>query len=86
MTDPEMADRTYIEPITPEIIEEIIRREKLDMGVNHAGFGIVDDQVVQEVAHQEIIRRYFRCSCEYAMGLVDREILDRSELIMNNIG
>ncbi len=24
MTDPEMADRTYIEPITPEIVEKII--------------------------------------------------------------
>jgi len=30
MTDPEMAFRTYIEPVTPEIIEEIIRREKPD--------------------------------------------------------
>jgi len=30
MTDPEMAYRTYIEPITPEIIEEIICREKPD--------------------------------------------------------
>jgi len=30
MTDPEMADRTYIEPITPLIVEEIIRREKPD--------------------------------------------------------
>jgi len=30
MTDPEMADRTYIEPITPEIVEKIIRREKPD--------------------------------------------------------
>ena len=30
MTDPEMADRTYIEPITPVIVEEIIRREKPD--------------------------------------------------------
>jgi carbamoyl-phosphate synthase large subunit len=27
MTDPEMADRTYIEPITPEILEKIIARE-----------------------------------------------------------
>ena len=56
------------------------------MGVNRAGFGIIDDQAVQEAAHQEIIRRYFRCACEYAMGLVEREILDRSELIMKNIG
>jgi carbamoyl-phosphate synthase large subunit len=28
MTDPEMADRTYIEPITPEIVEQIIAREQ----------------------------------------------------------
>jgi carbamoyl-phosphate synthase large subunit len=30
MTDPEMADRTYIEPITPEIVAKIIAREKPD--------------------------------------------------------
>ena len=30
MTDPEFADRTYIEPITPEIIEAILEREKPD--------------------------------------------------------
>ena len=31
MTDPEFADRTYIEPITPECIEKIIVREKDEM-------------------------------------------------------
>ena len=30
MTDPEMADRTYIEPITPEVVEKIIARERPD--------------------------------------------------------
>ncbi len=30
MTDPELADRTYIEPITPEVVEKVIRREKPD--------------------------------------------------------
>ncbi|MGZ3431382.1 MAG: carbamoyl-phosphate synthase large subunit [Isosphaeraceae bacterium] len=30
MTDPEMADRTYIEPITPESIEQILAVEKPD--------------------------------------------------------
>ncbi len=30
MTDPEMSDRTYIEPITPEILEKIIDRERPD--------------------------------------------------------
>jgi hypothetical protein len=28
MTDPDMADATYIEPITPEIVEKIIARER----------------------------------------------------------
>src|SRR4030088_3594478 len=30
MTDPEFADRPYLEPITPEVIEAIIEREKPD--------------------------------------------------------
>ena len=30
MTDPEMADRTYIEPITPAVVEQIIAIEKPD--------------------------------------------------------
>ena len=30
MTDPEVADATYIEPITPEIVEKIIARERPD--------------------------------------------------------
>jgi len=30
MTDPEMADRTYIEPLTPQIVTEIIATEKPD--------------------------------------------------------
>jgi carbamoyl-phosphate synthase large subunit len=32
MTDPEFADRTYIEPITPECVEKIIAREIAEMG------------------------------------------------------
>ena len=30
MTDPELADATYIEPITPELLEKIIEKEKPD--------------------------------------------------------
>src|SRR3954463_10809149 len=30
MTDPDLADRTYIEPITPEWVERIIERERPD--------------------------------------------------------
>ncbi|MFH1736973.1 MAG: carbamoyl phosphate synthase large subunit, partial [Actinomycetota bacterium] len=31
MTDPEFADRTYIEPITPELVRRVIETEKPDV-------------------------------------------------------
>ncbi|MFH1537588.1 MAG: DUF1846 domain-containing protein [bacterium] len=57
-----------------------------DMGVNRAGFGIVDDETVREAARQETIRRFFRYSCEYAMGYSTKETVQRAELIMKEIG
>ena len=41
MTDPEFADRTYIEPITPECVEKIILREKEEMKRLGAGGRLV---------------------------------------------
>jgi uncharacterized protein (UPF0371 family) len=55
------------------------------MGVNKVGFAITNDAVVQEAAKQELIRRYFRYNCEYVMGLVDREAVQRVELLMNEL-
>lgn len=57
-----------------------------DMGVNRASAGIVDEAVISEAACQEILRRYFRCSMEYLMGLADREQLDRINAIMIRTG
>src|SRR3954464_6131712 len=30
MTDPELAERTYVEPITPQVVERIIEKERPD--------------------------------------------------------
>src|SRR6059058_4850760 len=30
MTDPELTDRTYVEPITPEVVAKVIARERPD--------------------------------------------------------
>src|SRR5689334_14922289 len=30
MTDPEYADRTYVEPLTPEVLEKVLERERPD--------------------------------------------------------
>jgi uncharacterized protein (UPF0371 family) len=57
-----------------------------DMGVNCAGFGIVDDAVVQEAAKQELIRRYFRYNTEYVLGIEKQETLDKVKLLMEELG
>jgi len=56
-----------------------------DMGVNRAGFGIVDDKVVQEAARQELIRRYFRYNSEYVLGVERKETVDRVMLLMEEL-
>ena len=60
-------------PIIKRTIERITGRESdfhspTDMGVNRVGFGITDDEVVQEASKQEIIRRYFSTACDYKKG------------------
>ncbi|MBM4084708.1 MAG: DUF1846 family protein, partial [Planctomycetes bacterium] len=78
-------------PVLKRILEKIVGAESpykspTDMGVNRAGFGIVNDEVVREAAKQEMIRRYFRYACEYAMGFTDKETVQRAELIMREVG
>ncbi len=74
-------------PLLKRILERIggdsVRYQSpTDMGVNRAGFAISNDQVVRKAAIQEIIRRYFRYHCEYAMGFATRDTVDRIERIM----
>ncbi|MFA5100417.1 MAG: DUF1846 domain-containing protein [Candidatus Omnitrophota bacterium] len=57
-----------------------------DMGVNRAGFGIVDDGTVQEAAKQELIRRYFRYNMEYVLGIEKKETVDRVVMLMEELG
>ncbi len=79
-------------PVLRMILEKITGKESpyqspTDMGVNRAGFGIVDDEACQYASRQEIIRRHFRYAGEYMMGLVDAETTQRSEFLMrkNNL-
>ncbi len=53
-----------------------------DMGVNRAGFAIVDDDAAKWASKQEILRRYFRYSCELAVGQSDVEAVRRVESLM----
>ncbi|MFC6835015.1 carbamoyl-phosphate synthase large subunit [Halomarina ordinaria] len=57
MTDPEMADKVYIEPITPEAIAEIIRKERPDGVIAGLG-GQTGLNVTAELAEQGILEEY----------------------------
>ena len=76
-------------PVLKRILEKITGGESFyksptDMGVNRCGFAITNDEVTQEAAKQEVIRRYFRYKCEYAVGLTDRETVQRVELFIKD--
>ncbi len=81
-------------PILKLILNRIFNKEAnlpmynspTDMGVNRAGFGIADDQIVQEAARQELIRRYFRYNTEYVLGIEKKETVDRVMLLMEELG
>ncbi len=71
MTDPDLADRTYVEPLTPEFVEKVLRREKpdailptlggqtaLNLAVELADRGVLDELGVETIgASPEVIKR-----------------------------
>ncbi len=77
-------------PIVKRIIEKITGEESeykspTDMGVNRAGFGIIDDKVCREAACQEIIRRYLVAQCDYKKGKISGEVVDRAKLLLDDL-
>ncbi len=75
-------------PLYMRIIEKITGKESdykspTDMGVNMAGFGIIDDEVCQEAAKQEIIRRYMIAEVDYKKGKIEEATLERTKLLMD---
>ena len=76
-------------PVLKRILEKItggesFYRSPTDMGVNQAGFAIIEDGRTCEAAKQELIRRYFRYQCEYLMGFADKETVQRVELFIKD--
>ncbi len=57
MTDPEFADRTYIEPITPDIVEKIIAAERPDALLPTVG-GQTALNLALELARRGVLERY----------------------------
>src|SRR5437016_14175482 len=57
MTDPDIADRTYIEPLTPEFVELVIERERPDALLAGLG-GQTALNLAVELSDRGVLERY----------------------------
>ncbi|MGI6154273.1 MAG: DUF1846 domain-containing protein [Christensenellaceae bacterium] len=60
-------------------------RSPTDMGVNMAGYAIVDDEACSKAARQEVIRRYYSAECDYKKGLVSAECLQKNVMLLKQL-
>ena len=76
-------------PVVKTILNKItntdIYKSPTDMGVNMVGFCITDNDVVEDAAKREIVRRYFNELNSYKMGISDEEPYKKVKLLMNEL-
>ena len=56
------------------------------MGVNMAGFCIVDDEACRRASQNEIIRRYYAALGDARKGRIGKDVVAKIELLMNKAG
>ncbi|MGM9619535.1 MAG: DUF1846 domain-containing protein, partial [Oscillospiraceae bacterium] len=57
-----------------------------DMGVNMAGFAIVDDEACREASRMEILRRYYTGLVSHVRGECDETVIHKLESVMQQAG
>ena len=57
-----------------------------DMGVNMAGFAIVDNDVVEKASKDEIIRRYLDARVDYRNAKISYESLEKALGLLQKVG
>ncbi len=65
-----------------KIMGECPYKSPTDMGVNMAGYAIIDDEATREASKQEIIRRYYNALCQRRQGTADDDQVYKIELLM----
>ena len=77
-------------PVLNAMLEKIMGvspyHSPTDMGVNMAGFCIVDDGKVSQAARMEIVRRYYIARCDMARGSENEAIVRKLEMLVSRIG
>ena len=78
MTDPQLADATYIEPITPEFVEKIIARERHNVPAGRVFALLADDGRPDGAQHRALAAqarraRQIRCRADRRFGRSHRQ-------------
>ena len=71
--------------ILNKITGEDIYKSPTDMGVNSIGKSIINDEIIQEAAKKEILRRYYKSLVDAKEGKCDEEIPKRIKLLINEL-
>ncbi|WP_419659097.1 CarB: carbamoyl-phosphate synthase, large chain [Desulfosarcina variabilis str. Montpellier] len=86
MTDPETADRTYIEPVTPEAVAKIIEKERPDALLPTLG-GQTGLNTAVEVARQGVLEKFGVELIGASLDAIEKaESRDRFREAMHRIG
>ncbi len=77
-------------PVVSAMLEQILGyspyKSPTDMGVNMAGFCIVDDEACKKASENEIVRRYYSAQCDARKGRISKDVVAKLELLMRKSG
>ena len=74
-----------LKTILNKVMNSDIYKSPTDMGVNMLGYCITDDDVVQDAAKKEIVRRYYNELNNYKLGLAEEDAYKKIKLLMNEL-
>ena len=77
-------------PVVSAMLQRILGyspyKSPTDMGVNMAGFCIIDDEACKDASKAEIIRRYYVAQCDARRGRISKDVVSKIELLMSKSG
>ncbi len=76
-------------PVLSAILSRIMGqspyKSPTQMGVNMAGYCIIDDEIVSDASKQEIIRRYYDAQIEVLKGNIGKEVVSKLDILMKKL-
>lgn len=68
-----------------KVLGECPYKSPTDMGVNMAGYCVLDDEVCRAASKQEILRRYYSALLDVRKGTIGKEVISKIEVLMQRM-